>query len=323
MSVKYFLGPVLGFMVIAGIASAKKSEKVRFGICTDVHLPTMHDSEYRMTTFISSMIREKPDFILEMGDFATPDPKFAPYFAIWNSFPGDKYHVIGNHEMDGGYTREKTMAFLKLEKSYYSFNKKGFHFIVLDGNDKKNPEAKGYKQFIGEEQLAWFRNDLAGTTLPVVIFSHQGLIEYKGAEETYGVENREQVQEILANHNRTHPGKKVVACFNGHTHYDDAVNFNGIWFITITSMSYHWLGEKYAHATFGDAVDKNFKWIKYTAPFKEPLFTTVEISAGGTLRIAGKKTEWVGATPWELGYPETQKKYMRPEITKRKLKLSL
>ncbi len=323
MSVKYFLGPLLGLIVIAGIASAKKSEKVRFGICTDVHLPTMHDSEYRITTFISSMIREKPDFILEMGDFATPDPKFAPYFAIWNSFPGDKYHVIGNHEMDGGFTREKTMAFLKLEKSYYSFNKKGFHFIVLDGNDKKNPEAKGYKQFIGEEQLSWFRNDLAGTTLPVVIFSHQGLIEYKGADETYGVENREQVQEILANHNRTHPGKKVVACFNGHTHYDDAVNFNGIWFITITSMSYHWLGEKYAHATFGEGIDKNFRWIRYTAPFKEPLFTTVEISAGGTLRIAGKKTEWVGATPWELGYPETQKKYMRPEITKRKLKLSL
>jgi predicted phosphodiesterase len=288
-----------------------------------VHLPTMHDSEYRITTFISSMIREKPDFILEMGDFATPDPKFAPFFAIWNSFPGDKYHVIGNHEMDGGFTREKTMAFLKLEKSYYSFNKKGFHFIVLDGNDKKNPEAKGYKQFIGEEQLSWFRNDLAGTTLPVVIFSHQGLIEYKGADETYGVENREQVQEILANHNRTHPGKKVVACFNGHTHYDDAVNFNGIWFITITSMSYHWLGENYAHATFGEGIDKNFRWIRYTAPFKEPLFTTVEISAGGTLRIAGKKTEWVGATPWELGYPETQKKYMRPEITKRKLKLSL
>ncbi len=304
-------------------ATAKKPEKVRFGICTDVHLPTMHDSEYRITAFINSMIKEKPDFIIELGDFATPDPKFAPFFAIWNSFPGDKYHVIGNHEMDGGYTREKTIAFLNLEKSYYSFSKNGFHFIVLDGNDKKNPEAKGYKQFIAEEQLNWFKKELAGTILPVVIFSHQGLVQYQGADETYGVENWAQIQDILSEHNRTHPGKKVVACFNGHTHYDDAVNVNGIWFITITSMSYHWLGEKYTHATYGEEIDRNFKWIKYTAPFKEPLFTTVEISPGGTLRIAGKKTKWVNKTPWELGYPETQKKYMRPAITKRKLKLSL
>lgn len=318
-----FGGIVLCCLLIPGIAASKKPDKVRFGLCTDVHLPTMHDSEYRITTFISTMVREKPDFILEMGDFATPDPKFAPLFAIWNSFPGDRYHVIGNHEMDGGYTREKTMAFLKLDKSYYSFNKNGFHFIVLDGNDKKNPEAKGYKQFIGEVQLDWFVKDLAATDFPVVIFSHQGLVHYEGADEVYGIENWKQVQEILARHNSTHPGKKVVACFNGHTHYDDAVQINGTWFITITSMSYHWLGEKYAHATFGDALDKNFKWIKYTAPFREPLFTTVEISSKGTLRIKGKQTEWVGATPWELGYPETQKKYMRPAITKRKLKLSL
>lgn len=317
------LGIVLCLMVIAINAPAKKIEKVKFGICTDVHLPTMHDSEYRITTFINTMIKERPDFIIEMGDFATPDPKFAPYFAIWNSFPGDKYHVIGNHEMDGGYTREKTMAFLNLQRSYYSFDKNGFHFIVLDGNDKKNPEAKGYKQFIGEEQIKWLRKELAWTSLPVVIFSHQGLVEYKGADETYGVENWRIIQDILAEHNRTHPGKRVVACFNGHTHYDDAVNLNGIWFITITSMSYHWLGEKYAHATYGDDVDKNFKWIKYTAPFKEPLFTTVEISADGILRIAGRKSEWVGKTPWELGYPETQKKFMRPAITKRKLKLTL
>lgn len=310
-------------ILMAGSAAAKNNGRVKFGVCTDVHLPTMHDAGQRITTFINSMKEEQPDFIIELGDFATPDPKFAPYFAIWNSFTGDKYHVIGNHEMDGGYSREKTMAYLEMEKSYYSFDKKGFHFIVLDGNDKKNPEAKGYKQFIAEEQLNWLKKDLAATNHPIIIFSHQGLVEYKGADETYGIENWQQVQGILNDHNASHPGKKVVACFNGHTHYDDAVNVNGIWFITITSMSYHWLGEKYVHETFGEEVDKQFKWIKYTAPFRDPLFATVEISAGGTLKIKGKKSEWVGKTPWELGYPETQKKFMRPAISDRKLKLDL
>jgi predicted phosphodiesterase len=290
-------------------------------MCTDVHLSTMHDSEYRITTFINRMKKEKPDFIIELGDFATPDPKYAPYFAIWNSFPGDKYHVIGNHEMDGGYSREQTMAYLQMKSSYYSFDKNGFHFIVLDGNDKKDPEARGYKQFIAPPQVAWLRQDLARTTHPVVIFSHQGLTLYQSEDETYGVENWKEIQQILTKHNQTHSGRKVVACFNGHTHYDDAVQIDGIWYITITSMSYHWLGEKYAHATFGDEVDKKFKWIKFTAPFKEPLFTVVEISTNGTLRIAGKKTEWVGATPEQLGYQKSRLPYMRPEISKRKLKL--
>ena len=300
--------------------SAQKQNTVKFGLCTDVHLPTMHDAEYRITTFIDAMKKEKPDFIIELGDFGTPEPKYARYFDIWNSFPGEKYHVIGNHEMDGGTTREKTLAYRKMNSSYYSFNKNGFHFIVLDGNDKKNPEAKGYKQFIGPEQVEWLKSELAKTTTPVVIFSHQGLSFYKGADEDYGVENYKEIQGILENHNRQNPAAKVIACFNGHTHYDDAENINGIWYITITSMSYHWLGEKYAHLQYGEEVDKNFKWIKYTAPFKEPLFTTVEISSKGTIKIAGKKSEWVGKTPWELGYPVELKKYIRPAISKRNLK---
>jgi hypothetical protein len=88
-------------------------------------------------------------------------------------------------------------------------------------------------------------------------------------------------------------------------------------------MSYHWLGDNYVHIRYSEEVDKNFKWIKYTAPFKEPLFTTVEISSKGTIKIAGKKTEWVGPSPWEIGYPESKKKYMRPAISKRNLKFSL
>ena len=303
-----------------GAVFAKQPDKIKIGLCTDVHLPTMHDSEYRLTTFINSMKAEKPDFIIEMGDFEIPDPKLAYLVDIWNSFPGEKFHVIGNHEMDGGTSKAKAVEYLKMKGSYYSFDRQGFHFIVLDGNDKKSPDVKGYPQFIGPDQVEWLKDDLLKAEHPVVIFSHQGLSRVKGAEEFYGVENDKQIQEILTNHNSVNPSNKVIACFNGHSHYDFAENVNGIWYITITSMAYHWLGDNYVNIRYSAEVDKNFKWIKYTAPFKEPLFTVVEISSKGTIKIAGKKTEWVGKTPWELGYPETQKKYMRPAITKRKLR---
>ena len=320
MSKFYFI--VTLFLLSLSI-SAQKYSTVKIGICTDVHLPTMHDSEYRITTFIDVMKKEKPDFIIELGDFGILDPKYAKYFEIWNSFPGDKYHVIGNHEMDGGTSREKAVEYRNMESSYYSFEKNGFQFIVLDGNDKKDAEAKGYPQFIGNEQVNWLKAELAETNHPVVIFSHQGLAHYSSADQNYGVENYNEIQEILETHNAMNPQNKVIACFNGHTHYDYAENFDGIWYITITSMSYHWLGDNYQHIRYSGEVDKNFKWIKYTAPFKEPLFTTIEISTKGTIKIAGKKSDWVGTTPWELGYPGELKKYMRPEISKRKLKFSL
>jgi predicted phosphodiesterase len=296
---------------------------VRIGLCTDVHLPTMHDSEYRITTFIEAMKAEKPDFIIELGDFGTPDKKYAHLFDIWNSFPGDRFHVIGNHEMDGGYKLNQALENLAMNKSYYSFDKNGFHFIVLDGNDKKNDETKGYSRYIGPEQVAWLKDDLAKTNHPVIIFSHQPLSCYNGPDEIYSVENYQEIQKIFEEHNILDPAGKVIACFNGHTHTDSAEKINGIYYITITSMSYHWLGEEYERIRYSAEVDKNFKWIKYTAPFREPLFTVVEISTKGYIKIAGKKTEWVGPSPWEAGYPVKYKKYMRPAISERKLKFTI
>ncbi len=119
------------------------------------------------------------------------------------------------------------------------------------------------------------------------------------------------------------PKKKVIACFNGHSHNDYAENVNDIWYITINSMSYKWLGEDFENIRYSEEVDKNFKWIKYTAPYKEPLFTIVEISSEGYIKIEGKKTEWEGPSPWELDYPSFTKKYVRPEISERILRFEL
>ncbi len=306
-------------ILFASCSLQRKYDVVTFGICADVHLPTMHDSEYRIQTFIDSMNIWKPDFIIELGDFGTPDPKYSHYFEIWNSFSGEKYHVIGNHEMDGGTSHEKALSFRNMNSGYYSFDTYGFHIIVLDCNDRKNPDEKGYKQFIGPKQVVWLKNDLANTKQTVIIFSHQGLQQYEGADEFYGVENYTEIQAVLEKHNSENPKSKVIACFNGHSHWDYAEKVNGIYYITITSMSYHWLGDDYMHVRYGDEVDKKFKWIKYTAPFKEPLFTIVEVSKEGYIKIKGKTTEWEGPSPWELGYPERLKEYIRPALTERLL----
>jgi 3',5'-cyclic-AMP phosphodiesterase len=304
-------------LTFSSLVNAQKYNKIVIGLCADAHISTMHDSEYRMTKFIDSMKVAKPDFIIELGDFEKPQNEYENVLDIWNSFQGDKYHVIGNHELDGGLTVNQALQNMKMDKPYYSFDKNEFHFIVLNGNGKKNPEDKGYKGFLDQEQIEWFKTDLEKTSHPVVIFSHQPLAKYKGPDEEYEVENYLQIERIMEEHNSSKPENKVIACFNGHTHTDSAQKIKGIWYISITSMSYHWLGEKYKTIRYSGEVDKNFKWIKYTAPFREPLFTVIVISSDGHINIKGKKTEWVGPSPFDLGYPVEYRKYLRPAISGR------
>ncbi len=88
-------------------------------------------------------------------------------------------------------------------------------------------------------------------------------------------------------------------------------------------MSYKWLGEEYEYIRYSEEVDKEYKWIKFTAPYKDPLYTIVEISTKGFIKILGKKSEYVGPSPWELGYPDHLRKYVKPQITERLMKFSM
>jgi 3',5'-cyclic-AMP phosphodiesterase len=310
---------IISLLTLA-ISCQKPEHVVRIGMCSDVHLPTMHDSERRISSFIDSMNIAKPDFIIELGDFGTPDPKYAAYFDKWNSFAGPKYHVIGNHEMDGGTSREKAIEYRGMDRAYYTFQQNGFLFIVLDANDKKDPSQKGYSSYIGPEQVAWLKNELEKATLPIVIFSHQGIGSDPGnPNERYSIDNADEVRTIFETHNSAKPPARIIACFNGHTHHDFAENIGGIWYITINSMAYKWLGEEYAQIRYSDEVDSLYRWIKYTAPYKDPLYTIVEISTKGYIKIAGKYSEWVGLSPWECGYPDHLKEFVKPQITERLL----
>ena len=317
---------ILLFIIVTGFlfgCSSRKGnvKRIKFGICSDVHLPTMHDSEKRITAFIDSMKIAKPNFIIELGDFGIPKKEYLKYFDIWNSFPAPKYHVIGNHEMDGGTSMEDALAIRNMRNSYYSFEMKGFRFIILDGNDKQNDSEKGYRSYMGNKQLTWLRSELNSTANPVVVFSHQGIGHDPGITgERYSIANSREVRNIFEEHNRVNIKTKIICCFNGHTHHDYAEDINGIWYITINSMSYEWLGEEYEHIRYSADVDKEFKWIKYTAPYKDPLFAVVEISTNGVIKITGKSSEYVGPSPWELGYPENLKKYVAPKISSRLIK---
>jgi len=282
----------------ANASEIREQGTLKFGLCADVHKDVMHDADERMQAFIREATEKELDFIIQLGDFCRPYEYNLEFMSIWNSFPGKKYHVIGNHDMDGGFTREEVVEYWNSEGRYYSFDCKGFHFIVLDGNDQDPSPNRpgGYSRFFGREQLDWLEKDLDNTELPCLVFSHQGMDNDLG-----GIHNGTESRLVLERANERAGRQKVQLVFSGHHHQDYYNNINGIHYIQINSMSYQWLGEKFQHQRYSKEVDEKFPWIKYTVPYKDPLWAYAEISSGNHFHLYGKQSEFVGPSPKELG----------------------
>jgi 3',5'-cyclic AMP phosphodiesterase CpdA len=279
-------------------------EIVKIGVCADVHHDLMPDAMERLKAFIDEMNREKADFILQLGDFCHPAEKNRPFLEIWNSFRGPRYHVLGNHDKDGGYSYEDSVKFLGSPGKYYSFDFKGYHFIVLFGFDLR-PEAEvaGYPRNIGREQQQWLINDIDSTDLPVILASHNG-VDLDCDEENGSLKEGIYIRRILERANEKAGYKKIRLFLSGHYHMDFLNVYNGIPYLQINSMSNMWLGHDYAleRPGIGKEVYEKYKILRYTAPYKDPLWALITINPDGEIRIKGRRSEFIGPSPAEMGW---------------------
>jgi predicted phosphodiesterase len=290
---------------------------LRFGLIADVHQDVMHDGSRRIGLFVDSMNQVRPDFICQLGDFCVPHDRNRPFLHRWEKFDGPRYHVLGNHDMDGGYDRSATVSFYKMPGRHYSINVKGVHVVVLDGNDPGGA-ATGYHRFMAAGQVRWLADDLEATDLPTILFIHQAL------DHPEGIENQAEIRALLERVNRDAGTPRVLACFSGHHHQDYVRSINGIHYVQINSASYYWLPAEFARRSYPDAVHDQYRWIERTAPYRDPLWALVTLDLGeGVLRVEGRTTEWVGASPWERGAdrerfdPET----IRPVVSDRHISI--
>ena len=203
--------------------------------------------------------------------------------------------MLGNHDTDGGFTRQQAMDFWGMKSRYYSFDKSGYHFVVLDGNDPNPKPWSGYHRYIDRDQQEWLKNDLKNTTLNTFVFSHQTLENEDG-----GIDNQKEIRRILEDANKDAGFTKVVGSICGHHHTDYMTQINDIYYVQINSASYRWVGGDYQHVRYSKEIDEKYPWIKYTIPYKDPLFTFVEINPKGYLTIEGRKTAFVGIEPKEM-----------------------
>lgn len=226
---------------------------LRIGMVTDVHyadIPdngsrTYNQSLVKLRAFVDSMNRLKPDFVIELGDFKDMDNPPIPAKTlifldrtekIFAGFKGPGYHVAGNHDMDcipkSRFLSIAENSGIQQEKSYYSFDMKGFHCVVLDacfdsaGADYYSGLYKWEDANIPGPELQWLRKDLKKSRLPSLVFIHHRL-DGSGA---YFVKNAAAVRRLLERHG------DVKAVFQGHYHEGYFQCINNIPYYTLKSM---------------------------------------------------------------------------------------
>jgi predicted phosphodiesterase len=235
------------------------SQTVKFAVIADIHQGYLNDVNERLQVFLNKVKREEQlDFIIQLGDFIL-NPKHAQsrtFLDLWNTFDGPKYHVLGNHDLDRA-DKAQVRAFWGMPADYYSFDLKGFRFIVLDGNHIKtgpddyrdyehgNCYAHKARGYFGPQQLQWFKNHVDETDLHVVSFSHQRL-----SHRADGPDMRKAIEHANA---KAGFGKFILS-LNGHGHSDLSELVNQVPYVEIPTAAHKWEGKAIPYTTVRFAI---------------------------------------------------------------------
>lgn len=130
---------------------------------------------------ISEVNALSPDFVILTGDIVASAERAAPelvnrwmaYMAgeFAGRFDAPFFGVVGDHDV----VRDETIAKAIYEEhfgpTYYSFNMKGVHFVVLDTQELSGTRLV---RTVSPRQLSWLEQNLAVVCpqVPIVVFSH-------------------------------------------------------------------------------------------------------------------------------------------------------
>jgi hypothetical protein len=126
--------------------------------------------------------------------------------AYLDRFTVPVYETMGNHDEVRDPAVDKSLYEEHFGPTYYSFNVKGTHCVVLDLH-----ELQDTKQIytIGATQLEWLRRDLAAidADAPILVFCHEPTTDWSQTPENAAL------WDLLA-------GSNITALLNGHWHTD-------------------------------------------------------------------------------------------------------
>lgn len=225
---------------------ADEKNALRVGLVTDLHhadkppAGTRHyrESAQKLAEAGEHFQQFKVDFVVELGDLIDAADSVETeqnYLTTINkqfaAISKDRHYVLGNHCVDT-LKKEEFLGGVEQERSYYSFDRNGIHFVVLDACFRNDGQPYGRKNSkwndanIPAAELEWLEGDLKANDKPVIVFAHQRL----DVSTDHGVKNCPEVRRLLE------ASGKVRVVFQGHSHQNDLKDIAGIHYLTLVAM---------------------------------------------------------------------------------------
>ncbi len=117
-------GVTLTLPSLAAANLGRLNKPVRIGLIADLHQDIMHDGPERLGAFLKHMAINKPDALMQLGDFATPKKTNQPLIDQFNNAHPKTLHVIGNHDTDGGFSKQQVMKSWGMKNRFYEKKRK-------------------------------------------------------------------------------------------------------------------------------------------------------------------------------------------------------
>lgn len=245
-----------------------KHRVMRIAHLTDMHVSNdIHSMKglEKCLHFIQSM-PDRPDIIFNGGDtiddglYKTRSIVRAQWNAWRSVMRGNNdlpvEYCLGNHDIwglynpakDASYGKSYALEMMQVGSQYTSFDRNGWHFIILDSTQKKK-NGLWYTARLDEKQMAWLKADLQATPpeTPVLVLSHIPILcanvflddlRIRGGKFSIpGSWMHTDVQDIVQLFSQ-HPNVKL--CLSGHIHMRDAVHYNNISFYCNGAVSGDW-----------------------------------------------------------------------------------
>ncbi len=202
--------------------------KLSFACMADTHLPDRESAEKNLANFFEDVKQSETPFdaALMAGDIADYGlvKEYKRFFRVLDAYKNAMplLVTIGNHDARAIYKRNTDIVMKKVEeylgintkgKSYYSYDIKGYTFIIL-ATEKRVLE----KAHITKEQIDFLDKELARGTKdgkPVFVMCHQPFAETHGLPEVWKTgdmgEQNDEVRAVMEKY-------KNVFFINGHLH---------------------------------------------------------------------------------------------------------
>jgi len=238
--------------VAKAVAKPVRKPVLTIAHITDVHISEADNAPERFQKCLEEIKGRKVDFFLNGGD-AVMDVSYDNVqreqvnrlWDLWDKCTANLkgyeiFSCIGNHDIwwkapskeDEMYGKAYAARRLKMPSLYYSFTKGGWHFIILDGNNKDVS--------LDEEQYHWLEQDLAklpaGT--PTLLMSHYPILGITPILVGGGHGDHKRLKDLFFKHQ-----DKVKVCLSGHNHLSDNAVYNGIHYCCNGAMSGFWWGK--------------------------------------------------------------------------------